>query len=34
MNAYRNQERFRGEVTTIVSNNANFVKGEAGRADL
>lgn len=26
MNAYRNQERFRGEVTTIVSNNANFVK--------
>jgi peptidyl-dipeptidase Dcp len=30
MNAYRTQERFRGEVTTIVSNNANFVKGEAG----
>lgn len=30
MNAYRNQERFRGEVTTIVSNNANFVKGRPG----
>jgi peptidyl-dipeptidase Dcp len=27
MNAYRTQERFRGEITTIVSNNANFVKG-------
>jgi peptidyl-dipeptidase Dcp len=27
MNAYRRQERFDGEVTTIVSNNANFVKG-------
>ncbi len=26
MNAYRNQERFAGEVTTIVSNNSNFVK--------
>jgi peptidyl-dipeptidase Dcp len=30
MNAYRNQERFAGEVTTIVSNNANFVKGRPG----
>jgi peptidyl-dipeptidase Dcp len=30
MNAYRNQERFRGEITTIVSNNSNFVKGSAG----
>ena len=30
MNAYRNQERFAGEVTTIVSNNANFVKGKPG----
>ena len=28
MNAYRNQERFNGEVTTIVSNNSNFVKGK------
>ncbi len=27
MNAYRNQERFKREVSTIVSNNANFVKG-------
>jgi peptidyl-dipeptidase Dcp len=27
MNAYRDQERFDGEVATIVSNNANFVKG-------
>ena len=26
MNAYRNQERFDGEVRTLVSNNANFVK--------
>src|SRR5204863_6207244 len=30
MNAYRNQERFAGEVTTIVSNNANFVKPAPG----
>jgi peptidyl-dipeptidase Dcp len=30
MNAYRNQERFAGAVTTIVSNNANFVKGKPG----
>jgi peptidyl-dipeptidase Dcp len=30
MNAYRSQERFKGEVTTIVSNNANFVKGREG----
>jgi peptidyl-dipeptidase Dcp len=30
MNAYRSQERFRGEVTTIVSNNSNFVKPQAG----
>ncbi|MBI2380274.1 MAG: M3 family metallopeptidase [Gammaproteobacteria bacterium] len=30
MNAYRNQERFNGEITTIVSNNANFVKGKDG----
>ncbi|MBM4199528.1 MAG: M3 family metallopeptidase, partial [Gammaproteobacteria bacterium] len=28
MNAYRNQERFDGEVKTIVSNNSNFVKGK------
>ncbi len=30
MNAYRNQQRFDGEVTTIVSNNSNFVKGAEG----
>ncbi len=30
MNAYRSQERFDGEVTTIVSNNCNFVKGKPG----
>jgi len=34
MNAYRNQETFRGEVSTIVSNNANFVKPSAGAATL
>ncbi|HJX90369.1 MAG TPA: M3 family metallopeptidase [Pyrinomonadaceae bacterium] len=30
MNAYRRQERVNGEVTTIVSNNANFIKGKLG----
>ena len=30
MNAYRNQQRFDTDVTTIVSNNANFVKGAPG----
>ena len=30
MNAYRSQERVNGEVTTIVSNNANFIKGKPG----
>jgi len=34
MEAYRSQERFKGEVTTIVSNNANFVKGKDGEAIL
>jgi peptidyl-dipeptidase Dcp len=34
MNAYRSQERFRGEVTTIVSNNSNFVKGAPGEPVL
>ncbi len=34
MNAYRNQERFDGEVTTLVSNNANFVKGKPGEPVL
>jgi len=30
MTAYRSQERVNGAVTTIVSNNANFVKGKPG----
>jgi peptidyl-dipeptidase Dcp len=34
MNAYRSQERFDEPVTTIVSNNSNFVKGKAGEAVL
>jgi peptidyl-dipeptidase Dcp len=34
MNAYRNQERFEGDVTTIVSNNSNFVKGNPGEPVL
>ncbi len=34
MNAYRAQERMKGDVTTIVSNNANFVKGKPGEPVL
>ncbi len=34
MNAYRNQERMDGDVKTIVSNNANFVKGKPGEPVL
>jgi peptidyl-dipeptidase Dcp len=34
MNAYRPQSRFDGEVTTIVSNNSNFVKPAPGAAVL
>jgi peptidyl-dipeptidase Dcp len=34
MDAYRSQERFAGEVTTIVSNNCNYVKGRAGEPIL
>ncbi len=30
MNQYRNQSRVGGDFTTIVSNNANFVKGKPG----
>ena len=30
MNAYRNQQKLDGDITTIVSNNANFVKGKLG----
>jgi peptidyl-dipeptidase Dcp len=34
MNSYRRQERFDGEITTIVSNNSNFVKGKPGEPVL
>ena len=34
MNAYRNQYRFDQEITTIVSNNSNFVKGNPGEPVL
>ena len=34
MNAYREQDRIKGEVTTIVSNNSNFVKGKPGEPVL
>ncbi|GAA4013691.1 M3 family metallopeptidase [Hymenobacter fastidiosus] len=34
MNAYRNQQRMDGEVSTIVSNNSNFVKGQDGAPTL
>lgn len=34
MNAYRNQYRMDGKITTIVSNNSNFVKGKPGEAVL
>jgi peptidyl-dipeptidase Dcp len=34
MDAYRSQERFDKAVTTIVSNNSNFVKGRVGEPVL
>jgi peptidyl-dipeptidase Dcp len=34
MNAYRRQQRFDRDVTTIVSNNSNFVKGRPGEPVL
>ncbi len=34
MNAYRTQEKFDGDVKTIVSNNSNFVKGKPGEPVL
>ncbi len=34
MNAYRNQQRVDREITTIVSNNTNFVKGKPGEPIL
>jgi peptidyl-dipeptidase Dcp len=34
MSSYRDQERFRGKVSAIVSNNSNFVKPSEGEALL
>ena len=34
MNAYRSQQRMDGEISTIVSNNANFVSGKPGEPVL
>jgi peptidyl-dipeptidase Dcp len=34
MNEYRTQEKFRTEITPIVSNNSNFVQGKAGEPVL
>jgi len=34
MNAYRTQEKFDGDIRTIVSNNSNFVKGKPGEPVL
>jgi peptidyl-dipeptidase Dcp len=34
MNEYRTQKRVNGEITTIVSNNSNFVKGKPGEPVL
>src|SRR5215216_1186344 len=34
MNAYRVQERVNGDITTIVSNNSNFVKAKPGEPVL
>jgi len=34
MNAYRAQQTYAGKITTIVSNNANFVKGAPGQPVL
>jgi peptidyl-dipeptidase Dcp len=34
MNEYRTQERFKDELTPIVSNNSNFIKGKPGEPVL
>ncbi len=34
MNAYRSQQTLGGDITTIVSNNANFIKGKPGEPQL
>jgi peptidyl-dipeptidase Dcp len=33
-NAYRSQEKLNGDITTIVSNNCNFIKGKKGEPVL
>ncbi len=34
MTAYRDQEKLNGDITTIVSNNCNFIKGKEGEPVL
>jgi peptidyl-dipeptidase Dcp len=34
MNSYRDQQKMNGNITTIVSNNSNFVKGKEGEPIL
>src|SRR5690606_11883857 len=34
MNAYRSQHRIDGDITTIVSNNSNYIKGKPGEPIL
>ncbi|MGC8988863.1 MAG: M3 family metallopeptidase [Verrucomicrobiia bacterium] len=34
MNAYRNQEKFEREITPLISNNSNFMKGAPGEPVL
>jgi peptidyl-dipeptidase Dcp len=34
MTAYREQEKLNGDITTIVSNNSNFIKGKEGEPVL
>lgn len=34
MNSYRNQQKLSGNIPTIVSNNANFIKGKPGEPVL
>ncbi|MBK7233469.1 MAG: M3 family metallopeptidase [Saprospiraceae bacterium] len=34
MTAYREQEKFNGDIKTIVSNNSNFIKGKEGEPVL
>jgi peptidyl-dipeptidase Dcp len=34
MSSYRSQERFDGEIPTLVSNNSNFLKSTPGQPAL